>query len=251
MDRFPQYHFGLLFVQTATMGAFIIVYPYCGTLPLLFAAAFVSGSGQGALDAGCNMACLNIWRGREGAPYMHSIHFSFGLGAFLAPVAAAPFLRDGDRESNIGTYYPIVGLATIFVSLGFLYFGSVEIKKGMRKHKTEEQLAEQAGADKANIKDHVSPKTRQTMWEKLVATPWEKVLIIVLLSIFFFVYVGIETDLGYYLPSFSVYSELKLTRVQGSHVAAIFWGVFTLARLLAIPASAKLSPDIVMWGSLV
>ena len=37
------------------------------------------------------MMCLELW-GRKSAPYMQALHFSFGLGAFIAPLIAAPFL---------------------------------------------------------------------------------------------------------------------------------------------------------------
>ena len=35
--------------------------------------------------------CLELW-GQQSAPYMQALHFSFGLGAFIAPLIAAPFL---------------------------------------------------------------------------------------------------------------------------------------------------------------
>ena len=41
--------------------------------------------------AGGNVMCLELW-GRQSAPYMQALHFSFGLGAFIAPLIAAPFL---------------------------------------------------------------------------------------------------------------------------------------------------------------
>ena len=39
------------------------------------------------------MLCLNTW-GRQSAPYMQTLHFSFGLGAFVAPLVAEPFLSN-------------------------------------------------------------------------------------------------------------------------------------------------------------
>ncbi len=135
MDRLPQHNFGLLFMQSLAMGVCTGIYPHCNTLFVLFAVGFVSGAGQGALDASGNSACLEIWRGHEGAPYMHSIHFSFGVGAFLAPIVAAPFLKDTGRDSKIGGFYPIVGGSTILVSLGFLYYGIQEIQVRHRKRK--------------------------------------------------------------------------------------------------------------------
>jgi len=36
--------------------------------------------------------CLDLW-GRNSGPFMQALHFSFGLGAFVAPLLAAPFLE--------------------------------------------------------------------------------------------------------------------------------------------------------------
>jgi hypothetical protein len=36
---------------------------------------------------------LDTWSGFDGAPYMHCVHFSFGLGSFIAPIIAEKFLK--------------------------------------------------------------------------------------------------------------------------------------------------------------
>jgi hypothetical protein len=42
---------------------------------------------------GGNVLCLDAWRGFDSGPFLHSIHFTFGIGAFIAPVIAEPFLK--------------------------------------------------------------------------------------------------------------------------------------------------------------
>jgi fucose permease len=42
--------------------------------------------------SGGNVLCLDLW-GRNSGPFMQALHFSFGLGAFVAPLLAAPFLE--------------------------------------------------------------------------------------------------------------------------------------------------------------
>ena len=42
---------------------------------------------------GGNVLCLNLWSGSPHCgPNIHSIHFVYAFGAFMAPLAAAPFL---------------------------------------------------------------------------------------------------------------------------------------------------------------
>ena len=62
----------------------------------------LQGLGSGFLDTGGNSLLLSIWAGRDSGPYMHALHFTFGLGAFTAPLLARPFLSNveeghGDR----------------------------------------------------------------------------------------------------------------------------------------------------------
>ncbi len=43
--------------------------------------------------------CLNIW-GMNSGPYMQALHFSFGVGAFVAPLIAEPFLAHVDLNAT-------------------------------------------------------------------------------------------------------------------------------------------------------
>ena len=107
----------LLLLLGVTTGLF----PHAPSLPVLYTLAFFAGIGGGAIDTGgvdfsvqglffCHGLCtyrssqscifftstltisggqvllLNIWRDGDSGPYMHALHFMFGMGAFLAPV---------------------------------------------------------------------------------------------------------------------------------------------------------------------
>ena len=58
------------------------------------------GFGSGFLDTGGNSLLLGIWAGRDSGPYMHALHFTFGLGAFLAPLLARPFLLNEEMAGG-------------------------------------------------------------------------------------------------------------------------------------------------------
>ena len=58
--------------------------PLAGSLPLLLLIGFISGLPSGVINNGANT--LLMWTHREKAgPYINGLHFSFGIGAFLAP----------------------------------------------------------------------------------------------------------------------------------------------------------------------
>ena len=61
--------------------------------------------------SGGNVICLRIW-GKESGPYMQALHFAFGVGAFMAPLVAAPFLS---TEINSNCTSTVLVTTTPFV----------------------------------------------------------------------------------------------------------------------------------------
>ncbi|XP_043247659.1 nascent polypeptide-associated complex subunit alpha, muscle-specific form-like isoform X2 [Amphibalanus amphitrite] len=53
----------------------------------------------GFVDTGGNVLLLDLW-GKSSGPYMQAIHFSFGLGAFAAPLLAVPFIAHGPAPNG-------------------------------------------------------------------------------------------------------------------------------------------------------
>ena len=46
---------------------------------------------------------LNIWKGRESGPYMHTLHFMFGIGAFIAPVIGEKLIKNFSASRTLHT----------------------------------------------------------------------------------------------------------------------------------------------------
>ncbi|XP_005108307.1 uncharacterized protein LOC101852725 [Aplysia californica] len=99
----------LFFTLSATAVATTVV-PWCSALLILSLMIAVHGVAIGVLDSGGNVFCIKIW-GKRSPTYMQILHFAFGLGAFLAPLLARPFLNDQlltySNESVSGTRHPI------------------------------------------------------------------------------------------------------------------------------------------------
>ena len=223
------------------MGITSTLIPFSPSLPLFFVLCAINGFVMGSLDTGGNVLCLDIWQGfDDSGPYMHSIHFSFGFGAFVSPLVAESFLKvNGLNESyqNVTTnnqtttqatneiqngmgldvLYPIIGTFAILVSLGYLVLAIKD----------------------SRISSKSNPYTKLTNDRK--SSPNNSV-IIALVLVFLFLYVGMEVMYGTYLATFAVESKLHLSRQVGARITAIFWGAFASMRFLAIFASVKLSP---------
>jgi len=247
MDRIPNacYLFGAstLILLGLANGAL----PYSPSLFIMYAASFMKGLASGSLDTGGNVLLLRIWEGRDSGPYMHAIHFTFGIGAFLAPLISRPFLVNAEDAQHLNgsleagnltqgeelegsiwtvkTLYPMVSAYPLLLSIVFIAFhvnDSKTAKKGVKKDDKEGENQLSKGFTIA-----------------IVAT----------VSVLFFLYVGMEVAFGTYVSVFAVQSKLQFTRQQGADVTAVFWGTFAATRGLAIFAAIVASPNMIMWTS--
>ena len=100
-------------------------------------------------------------------------------------------------------------------------------------------------------KEKKSDNEAKTSFESSSGEPaWKTNLIVVAFSVFLFLYVGMEYCFGTYLTEFAVESkELDLTRKDGAHLTALFWGAFSLMRFLAIFAAFHVPPAAVLGVS--
>ncbi|XP_022239619.1 sodium-dependent glucose transporter 1-like isoform X2 [Limulus polyphemus] len=88
----------LFLVNLLFLGITITAAPWCRNLILLIATMVIEGLVLGAIDTGGNCWCLHLW-GKESGPYYQALHFSFGVGTFIAPLLAEPFLFR-EKESS-------------------------------------------------------------------------------------------------------------------------------------------------------
>ncbi|XP_043366775.1 sodium-dependent glucose transporter 1 isoform X3 [Dermochelys coriacea] len=201
---------------------------------------------------GGNVLALNTW-GTDAGPHMQALHFSFALGALVAPILAkmalgsfiSPKVQMEDEKTNhsvpsdipnalsgsamtlhsnmsftwsyifIGTYILIVSL--LFVVL-YSRTGSVRDKA-------------KASLQKCQIaKYHCA--------------------LLILLFLFFFCYVGAEVTYGSYIFSYAkVYADMKKSEAAGLN--SLFWGAFAACRGLAICFATCLYPGTMILLSVI
>ncbi|KAK2713841.1 hypothetical protein QYM36_009655 [Artemia franciscana] len=98
-DRFDQRL--LLFTSLTWTAIAVGATPWCKNFGALMTAMSLMGAGMGFLDTGGNVMCIDLWR-KDSGPYMQALHFSFGAGAFVAPLLAEPFLSPIIDENDGG-----------------------------------------------------------------------------------------------------------------------------------------------------
>lgn len=234
-------HFLLLGLSllATTVGLYLV--PLCRTVVLLVVMMAVFGVSIGILDTGGNVLILAIW-GDTGAPHMQALHFSFALGAFLAPLLAKVALgapaagnhteADGNRSSlsqspeadseslfgvpdNTRVLWAYVIIGTyIFVVCIFLF--ALFLKKSSQHEKAK------ASAQRSRRAKHHNA-------------------LLCLLFVFFFFYVGAEVTYGSYVFSFAV-THAGMAESEAAGLNSIFWGSFAACRGLAIFFATCMQP---------
>jgi FHS family Na+ dependent glucose MFS transporter 1 len=175
------------------------------TIPLLWlliAVLLLMGIGEGVLDVGGNTLLVWVHRRKVG-PFMNALHFFFGAGAFIAPIIIAQAVK---MSGDIHWAYWILALLILPVSLWLLRLPSP----------TAQTISKDDPAGQVNH------------------------LLVALIVLFFFLYVGAEVSFGGWVFTYAVTLELT-TETFAAYLTSAFWGSLTVGRLLAIPiALAKL-----------
>jgi MFS transporter, FHS family, Na+ dependent glucose transporter 1 len=196
------------------MAAMLALAPMMPLLWLLTAVLLVLGMGEGAMDVGGNILLMWVHRSKVG-PFMNGLHFAWGLGAFLSPIIVAQaVLISGD----ITWAYWALAILMLPVTLGLLRVPSPV----------------------APASRHVTSESKQV----------QHVLLVVLIALFLFLYVGAEGSLGGWLYTYTVTLRLS-SGAAAAYLTSAFWGSLTVGRLLAIPLAARLRPRDVLLLDLV
>ncbi len=190
------------------MAAMLALAPVIPLLWLLTAVLLVLGMGEGAMDVGGNTLLMWVHRSEVG-PFMNGLHFSWGVGAFLSPIIVAQaVLISGD----ITWAYWMLAVLMLPVVIGLLRLPSPV----------------------AQANRHVSEPGRVN-----------HVLLVVLIAMFLFLYVGAEGSLGGWIFTYTVALRLS-SETAAAYLTSAFWGALTAGRLLAIPIAARLRPRSVL-----
>ncbi|XP_068016647.1 sodium-dependent glucose transporter 1 [Melanerpes formicivorus] len=235
-----------------TAGLFAI--PWCKEALLLTAFMSVIGAAMGVLDTGGNVLILGTW-GAESGPHMQALHFSFAVGAFLAPLLAKMALGSSDstgppvaEQANQSVLRPVptapaataapapqhhlsadflwsyivIGTYLLAVSVFFLVLYS--------KASSAQEKSQASVQKKVYARYHYA--------------------LLGLLFFFFLFYVGAEVTYGSYIFTYAkVFAEMKDS--EAATLNSVFWGAFAVCRALAIFCATCLYPGTMIVLSLM
>ncbi|NXQ17650.1 MFS4B protein, partial [Peucedramus taeniatus] len=228
--------------------------PWCKESLLLTVLMSVIGGSMGILDTGANVLALFTW-GSEAGPHLQALHFSFAVGAFLAPIVAQMDMGSSQSEELAGAEktnqsvfksVPTASAASTTAALNdhqnkaflwsYIFIGTyillVSIFFFVLYSKTS------SDRDKSKASAHK---------DRLAKYHWP---LVGLLFVFFLFYVGAEVTYGSYVYTYAmVFAEM--TESEAAALNSVFWGTFAVCRGAAIFGAAFLSPATMIVMSLV
>ncbi|XP_018495674.1 sodium-dependent glucose transporter 1A [Galendromus occidentalis] len=206
---------------------------------------FVTGFSVGALEVGCNVWLVQLW-GDGVSPMLQSYHVSFGVGALLAPLLAAPFLGPQNidtanvteleatfsatgmdvapqESSHIAIPYAIFGGFYSFMGLVMLFFFMID-RTVLRQHR-----------------EHPSDGAAE---RSTLSFEWT---VVALLVAFVVVTVTLEGIMSSMLPSFVINDPaLRMSKSDASYLLSLYWAFYTGSRMLSMLISTRLKPNTIL-----
>lgn len=192
---------------------------------------WLQGVGFGGVDTLANCVLPELWKTRV-QPWMQALHACFGIGAVIGP-ALVGFA--GFRNAFI--ILAFMSAVPLFVMLLYSFYmrilvGSlieIEDRKGI------------AMSDELN-----SPESTQE--EPPIFVP---VIIRILITFFYFFYVGSETGFGAWISTFVIHQHITDSESQAAFLSSVFWAALTFGRIIAIPLAVFFSTSSLLRCQLV
>ena len=195
----------LLALSCLATGLALIGYTLAQVWWLLPVLAVFAGLGAGAIDAALNTYVEKNFN--EGL--MQWLHASFGVGITLGPIIMSNAIKYSNSW-RLG--YIIVGIAQIMLALIF----------AMTLFLWENQKAKKTAEADNNKKQNKNVELFQTL----------KYLPAILSILLFFIYTGIEMSVGHW--AYTLFTESRgISTAQAGFWVSVYWGSFTIGRILA------------------
>lgn len=198
-------------VALLLMALLLFGIPLVSSRWLLVVVMLMLGVAAGVVDVGGNT--LIVWLfGKTVGPYMNALHLFFGIGALLAPILADRVVVATD---GIRWVYWILALLALPILVWALRTPSPS-------------RSPQREQEKVKVKGSRSLQRYS--------------LLVVMISLFFFLHTGTELSYGGWIFSYAVALQIgpdSIARLLNS----AYWGGFTIGRVISIPLALKLRPQ--------
>lgn len=199
----------------------------------------LQGVGFGGIDVMANCVLPELW-GLRVQPWMQALHSCFGIGAIIGPL-----LVGGLGWYNAFIVIAVSSSAPIFSLMLF------EILKQDRTAKDEIMKRDPISEYINTISADVNSTTIEAGSEDVPLPPPVPKLMRILITVFFFFYVGAEAGYGGWVSTYVLEQNVTSNISSAAFVSAIFWGALTVGRFVAIPLAVVMTATTMLRIQLV
>ncbi|CAG7833435.1 unnamed protein product [Allacma fusca] len=244
----------LIVSLSLTATAFFTI-PRTTTVMEFFICSSLIGLGGGGYDAGQVAWIIDIWRD-ESPPFILTQHFTYSLGTLVPPLLLAPYLANknetGDRnetgevvpekESELFIPFSIAGtlvVLAIVVQLAlYIVFKSTKVPVVIDDQEQVIAGTSEESRERENISIPLESAKR-------------KFYLVGLACCIIGFYQGLELCTQQFMPTFSHFSEVKLSETDGARVLFGLQLGYAIGRFAGIILVLKIAPHFIFAGNLV
>jgi hypothetical protein len=210
--------------------------------PLAIFMFFLQGIGFGGIDTMGNCGLPEMW-GKRVQPWMQAMHSCFGLGGIVGPAMVGSMgYVFAFRMVGIMSFGPIVVLS--FPSIVQKIIGGSlrsegwnSIHDGDTDQVIELSVIKHEVAEETGTGDQAKDVTAADDDKQVIAPLYIRLLV----TSFFFIYVGAETGYAGWVASYAILVDVTQNKSKAAYLSAIFWALLTVGRILAIPCAVYFS----------
>ncbi|KAH9405926.1 hypothetical protein TYRP_014223 [Tyrophagus putrescentiae] len=235
----------------------LLLLPYYGHLPLLFAMMVLMNIGAGSWEASANVWLVEMWPVGNSA-ILQAQMFCYGLGSITAPLLASPFVR-GTQTTTAGnvtiTVEDRVQLLSVPFTIGgvlqaavpCLLFAAYFVSPYRRKPEESATCAPVVmGGEEEKGKEIVSTKRVSSSSSSTRSSTRHRKAKLSLLGICFSTYIAAEFGFITLSPSMYQYMAIQLKAEQSARVTALLLTTYTFGRLATAFISLRLPSDVII-----
>lgn len=199
-------------IAALIIGIFTALIPIATNFHFVMMLIWLQGFGFGMIDTFANCLLPELWGLRVG-PWMQAMHCCFGIGAIIGPamIGLWKFRRT----------FTFLGLSSVIPTIIIFFY---HIAKRLFTSATPT-----VSGSESSFSNEVKPG--ETSSNDIVKPPSS---IKVLLTTFFFIYVGAETSFGAWISAYVLNVGVTNSDRHAAYLASYFWTSLTFGRLIAI-----------------
>nr|XP_006812452.1 PREDICTED: major facilitator superfamily domain-containing protein 4-like [Saccoglossus kowalevskii] len=274
----------LLLMSIITIAVTIALVPLCHLLWLLSIVLSVMGIAMGMIDTTANVCLIKIY-GPQVSPFLQALHFCYGIGAFISPIVAEPFLLNEDCTPLLSynqsvdtdkiarditspsvTDQTFTTMETLIeaqerteVRFAFWIMALIQIPVVcmvlallIKKRCFNSAKPKRKYEDIDKVSEATSLKAKAASKTNCCGSSSSTVIAITCLTaLILFIYDGLQAAYGGYVYTYSVKSVIDLSSTEGAYLTSVYWGSFALGRLVSIPISTKVSPACMLFVNVI